>query len=122
MNNDIPPPQIPDPNPDPEEGSTDVLYIPYILADAPRLQLEFLTRHTGISEVHRKGIRRWLSDYNVRLLKWIHDYYGPEAVRAADALSRATAQTMNANIRIQQEQIERDLFAHLEEEMNRDDE
>lgn len=117
---EIPPPLIPDPAPGPP-GGNDVLYIPFLLADAPRLQLEFLARHKGLTEAQRDSIKAWVRGYNTRLLKWIHDNYGPEAVRAADAMSRRAADKMNENAKLAQEQVERDLFNHLEQEFDRDE-
>jgi hypothetical protein len=118
MSDDIPPPLIPDPPPDRD----DTIFIPFLLADAPRLQLEFLARNSTLSLHQRESIRDWLRGYNSRLVRWIHDNYGPEAVRAADALSRNSAQQMNRNRLVAQDRAERDLFASLEEQMGMDDE
>lgn len=115
---DIPPPLIPEPSP---EAIGEHLYIPYLLADAPRLQLDLLSRHKALPMSHREAIRQWLHHYNTRLLKWIHDTYGMEAVKAAEAMSRSAAQTISANQRKAQEKLERELFSNLEEEMREQD-
>lgn len=116
MNDDgIPPPLIPDPPSQPPKGADSIL-IPYLLADAPRLQLDMLSRHMSLPKPHREAIREWLRNYNTRLLKWIHDNYGPEAVKAADALSRAAGQQITTNQKLAQDQAERDLFTKLEQE------
>lgn len=117
MNDDgIPPPLIPDQpsQPPPDDGES--ILIPYLLADAPRLQMDMLSRHMSLPKPHREAIREWLRGYNTRLLKWVHDNYGPDAVRAADALSRAAGQQISANQKVAQEQAERDLFTKLEED------
>lgn len=114
---DIPPPLVPGSRP---PGGGDTIYIPFLLADAPRLQLDYLSRHRSLPEAHRKAIKDWLHGYNTRLLKWIHDNYGPEAVRAADAMSKQAAQRINDNVAAAHEQYERELFAHLEQEMGED--
>lgn len=116
---DIPPPLIPDPPPGGE--SSDVLFLPFAIADAPRLQLEFLARHPDIADAHREAIKKWLYSYNVKMIKWIHDAYGPEGVKAADAMSRAVVQKLHDNQKAAREQYERDLFRHLEQEMGKDD-
>jgi len=118
MSDDIPPPLIPDP---PPESIGDHLYVPYLLADAPRLQLDFLSRHTALPQSHRQAIREWLHNYNTRLLKWLYDTYGEEAVRAAEALSREAGQKIMQHQRQAQEKLERSIFDKLAEEM-RDDE
>lgn len=116
---EIPPPLIPDPPQPPQ--SSDTLYLPFLLADAPRLQLEFISRHKALPQAHREAIKDWLRGYNTRMLKWLHDNYGPEAVRAADALSRQSAQRINENQKAAQERAIRELFDHLEKEMNQDE-
>jgi len=115
MDDGIPPPLIPDPPGESPQGAETIL-IPYLLADAPRLQLDFLSRHMALPQAHRDALREWLRGYNTRLLKWIHDNYGPEAVRSADALSRAVGEKINANQKLAQEKVERDLFTRLEED------
>lgn len=119
MSDQIPPPLIPDPPPQP--GAQNTLFLPFLLADAPRLQLDFLSRHQAIPQAHRDAIRSWLRGYNMRLMKWLHDAYGPEAVRAADALSRQAGRKINETHQAAQRQAERDLFTHLEKEMLDDD-
>lgn len=116
MSDEIPPPLVPDPPP-----AGDHLYVPYLLADAPRLQLDFLSRHTALPEAHRAAIKNWLYAYNTRLMKWLHDTYGPDAVRAADALSRQGANKISEKQRQAQDRVERDLFAQLEEEFGNDE-
>lgn len=105
---DIPPPLTPEPPRD------DTIYVPFLLADAPRLQLDLLSRHTALPQAHRDSIREWLVGYNSHLSKWIHQNYGPAAVKAADALSRAAAQKIAGNQRKAQAEAERDLFNRLE--------
>ena len=116
--NDIPPPLMPEPPKVPREP--DRIMIPFKLADAVRLQLEFLSRSTALAENHREQVREWLNGYNLHLANWLHEEYGPEAVLAADAMSRETARRMSANLSAAQEKAERDLFSKLEEEF-RDD-
>lgn len=120
---DIPPPLIPDPPPAPKQRpDPDHLMIPFRLADAPRLQLEFLARSKSIGEPQRNAITAWLAGYNRHLVNWIHSVYGPDGVKAADALSRSTAIKMNENATEEQRRVERDLFASLEEQMGMEDE
>lgn len=95
--------------------------IPFLLAEAPRLQLDLLSRHKSLPLAHREAIKEWLRGYSERVVKWLHDNYGPEAVRAADALSRASAQHMNTKQLEAQQKAERDLFTHLAKEMEKDD-
>jgi hypothetical protein len=115
----IPPPLVPG---QPNSQDPDRLMIPFKLADAPRLQLEFLARSKSIGEPQRIAISSWLSDYNRHLVNWIHSAYGPTGVKAADELSRATANRMNENANAEQRRAERDLFSSLEEQMGMDDE
>lgn len=112
---EIPPPLMPD-QPSRDESDNDAIFLPFLLADAPRLQLDFISRHKALPQAHRDALREWLRGYNTRLLKWIHDNYGADAVRAADAMSRAAGQKINANQKLAQEKAERDLFDHLEKD------
>lgn len=114
---DIPPPLVPSRPP----TDADSMFIPFTLADAPRLQLDFLSRNSLIPEASRNAIKRWLDGYNARLVRWISEVYGDEGVQAADTLSRATAEQMNKLLTEAREKATRDLFAHLEEEMGRDE-
>lgn len=114
---DIPPPL----RPDNTAGQQPSLLIPFLLAEAPRLQLELLSRHKSLPQAHRDAIKEWLRGYNERVVKWLHDNYGPEAVKAADALSRASARHMNEKQREAQAQAEKELFNHLAKEMEDDD-
>lgn len=115
---DIPPPLIPDP---PPESIGEHLYLPYSMADAPRLQLDLLCRHTALPEHHRAELRKWLNGYNTIMLKWLHDTYGMEAVRAAESMSKSSAEKISYNQRKAQEKSERKLFDHLEKEMREDE-
>jgi hypothetical protein len=90
--------------------------IPWRLADSPRLQLEFLSRSDALSERNRKAVRDWLSSYNSYISHYLQSAYGAEGVRAANEISRTTAQKMNENQVTAREKLERDLFKKLEEE------
>lgn len=114
---DIPPPLIPAP-----PGGPDAMYLPFLLADAPRLQLEFLSRNKSLSVQQRSQIAKWLKNYNFRLVEWLHDTYGPEGVKAADAMSRSVAGKMAKMQAAAMEQAEVDLFGRLQREMGEDDE
>lgn len=114
MSDEIPPPLVPQPPRD------DTIFIPFQLADAARLQLEFLAKSSVMAKHHREAIAEWLRGYNSRLASWVQANYGPEGLRAADAMSRATAQRMNRLQRHAQDQAERELFNSLEEQMGED--
>lgn len=105
---DIPPPQMPG-------QPRSILMVPFVLADSPRLQLEFLSRHPSIPQVSREAIADWLSKYNSKLVSYLRHSGGDEAVRKADALSRMAAQMMNEKMNQQIQQREEDLFKHLQE-------
>jgi len=109
---DIPPPL----SPKPKGGKPDDLMLPWRLADAPRLQLEFLARSEALNEKDRESVRAWLNSYNVYIAQWLYAEYGADAVREANGISRATAQRMNENQSTAREQAERDLFRKLEED------
>jgi hypothetical protein len=115
VNDEIPPPLVPQP-----PSRDDTIFIPFQLADAARLQLEFLAKSSVIAKHHREAIGEWLRGYNSRLAGWVHNNYGPEGLRAADAMSRATAERMNKLQRHAQDQAERELFNSLEEQMGED--
>lgn len=88
--------------------------LPWKLADAPRLQLEFLSRSTALDKNHREAVKSWLAGYNAYVIRWLTEAYGPEGVAAADAISRNTADRMNANQQAAQEKMTRELFENLE--------
>lgn len=108
--NDIPPPLVPD-HPTPRN---DELMIPFKMADAVRLQLEFLARSRALADTHRQSIRSWLDGYNRHMAGWLFRTYGEEGLAAADALSKESAQRMSANQTAAQQEAERKLFNELE--------
>lgn len=112
---DIPPPLQPG-QPRPRRDDDDELLLPWKLADAPRLQLEFLSRSTALNKSHREAVRDWLSGYNAYVARYLTERYGPDAVQAADAISRGTASRMNENQQAAQEKAERALFEKLEKD------
>ena len=95
--------------------------LPFALADAARLQLDFLSHNKALPAVHRDSIAKWLRGYNNRLVKWLHENYGPEGVKAADAMSRSVGRAMFQLQSEAQAQTEREIFGRLEEEMNGED-
>lgn len=113
MTNDIPPPL----QPTPRGYDDDEIMIPWKVADAARLQLEFLARSEALGQAHREAVRAWLTNYNRYVAAWIGNTYGPDAIQAADAISRSTAERMNANLVEAQRKAEKDLFEKLEEEL-----
>lgn len=111
----IPPPQIPSGADDDRDDS--VLLIPFVLADAARLQLEYLSEHPVIPEDARVAISDWLKRYNRELVGWLRDELGEEAVVAANALSRYAAEMMNRHAAQAMSDGEDELFSFLEREM-----
>lgn len=114
MSDEIPPPLTPRPKPPGE------LMLPWRLADAPRLQLEFLARSDALSERNQRAVREWLDSYNSYISHYLQGAYGAEGVRAANEISRSSAKRMNENRSTAREKAERDLFKKLEEEFKRD--
>lgn len=109
----IPPPLTPG-QPQRPDPSDDELMIPWKIANAPRLQLEFLSKSSALSKRHRDALAEWLLGYNDYIARYLAANYGPEAVQAADAISRSTVNRMNANQAAAQEKAERALFENLE--------
>lgn len=108
--NDIPPPLVPGGS----QPESDELMIPFKMADAVRLQLEFLSRSRALADTHRDALRSWLDGYNRHMAGWIFRTYGEQGVAAADALSKESARRMNANHQAAQQEAERELFNKLE--------
>lgn len=108
---EIPPPLVPRPS-----GQGDGLMLPWRLADAPRLQLEFLSRSSSLDDDVRAAISKWLAGYNAYVMTWLEKTYGKQAVEAADVISRYTAQRMNENRSAAMKDAERELFNRLEED------
>lgn len=108
---DIPPPL----NPVPKSPPADLM-LPWRLADAARLQLEFLASSEALNDKDRQSVRDWLDSYNSYIARWLYAKYGPDAVQAANEISRATAQKMNENQEMSMKKAEHDLFQKLEED------
>ena len=100
---DIPPPQKP--------GS--VLMVPFVLADSPRLQLIYLSKHPSIPEKSRKAIAEWLDRYNAKLAGYLRETGGEAAIKRADALSRMAADMMNKRVAEMAQQHEEEVFEQL---------
>jgi hypothetical protein len=113
---DIPPPQVP------KMPAGSIIYLPFMLADAPRLQLDYLSRHPDVSPAHREAISKWLAGYIARVVAYLRTTYGQHGVDAATILSRLGADRMNEAVADELKKQEGELFTRLEEEMFRDEE
>ena len=89
--------------------------LPFVLADAPRLQMEYLSRHPAISEEDRAAIRDWLDKYNAKLVAYLRNTHGDEAVKRADALSRMAAQMLNRHGQEEFQKREDEIFDRIAE-------
>lgn len=114
---DIPAPQeLPKP-----KQLTDELMVPLVLADGPRIFLNFLALHSTIPLAYREKISVWLHEYHRQLIPYIQQNYGYAGLVAADGLAQGMAEQFLAVVQEDYAKAEGELFASLENELNKGD-
>lgn len=93
------------------------IMVPMALADAPRIFLDFLARHSNISDAYRNKISEWILTYNQHIVAYILGTYGPAGLVAADATANEMAAQFLQVVEDDYKQAEGDLFARLEDEI-----
>ncbi|AEK09980.1 hypothetical protein FDH96_gp068 [Mycobacterium phage Rey] len=99
-------------------SNLDELYpIPFVLAEQPRMFLNFLALHSNIPEAYRDMIAAWLLEYNTALGYFIGTNYGMDALQEADLIAGALAQQFLEVVAEEREAADGQMFDSLEKEI-----
>ncbi|QSM01112.1 hypothetical protein SEA_NANOSMITE_67 [Mycobacterium phage Nanosmite] len=91
--------------------------LPFVLAEGPRMMLNFLALHSNIPQRYREIISIWLHEHNAQLVEYIGGQYGGEAVYEADLIARAMAEHFLDTVRSARLEADREMFDGLEKEI-----
>lgn len=104
------------------EASLDEKYpLPFVLAEGPRMMLNFLALHSAIPDAYRRVIAVWLQEHNKQLSLYLMGTYGEQATIDANHIAESMAEGFLAVIAEEREAADRDLFETLDREVFNDD-
>ncbi|APQ42174.1 hypothetical protein SEA_ESTES_69 [Mycobacterium phage Estes] len=91
--------------------------IPFVLAEQPRMMLNFLALHSNIPDRYREMIAEWLLQYNTELGYYIGTRYGMDALQEADLIASAMAMQFLEVVAQEREAADKQMFDGLEQEI-----
>lgn len=91
--------------------------IPFVLAEGPRIFLQWLALNSTLPDAARKKIAEWVLNYNRHLAMYIEAQYGHPMTHAANDLSVHLAQVFMREIAEEREHADSEMFSRLEDEI-----
>lgn len=102
----------------PFEMALDERYpIPFMLANPPRMMLNFLAMHSAIPDAYRNLIAQWLLEYDASLSQYIAEQFGVEGLHDAHFIAVAMAEGFLEAIRESRDEADREMFTNLDREV-----
>lgn len=103
----------------PVEATMDELYkLPFVIAEGPRMMLNFLAMSSNLPQAYRNMISQWLLGYNEVLVEYIGtNYGGDEAIKHADLVAKAMFTGFIEAIREERESADSEMFSNLDREI-----
>jgi hypothetical protein len=91
--------------------------LPFMLAEHPRMLLNFLALHSNIPEAYRNMISSWLHEYNHALMDYIGQHYGQAALQEANLIAIAMGEGFLESIAEDRENADKEMFSNLDREI-----
>ena len=97
------------------------LPVPYALEEFPRTFLHLLLVSKETPDLLKKDIQTWLTDYEERLMTYMHQRYGDGVDQVMDMITRSVMQQQHQTAKAQQTAAANDILADLERQMKEGD-
>ncbi|MBB5167160.1 hypothetical protein [Mycobacterium sp. AZCC_0083] len=91
--------------------------IPFMIAEGPRLMLNFLALSSNLPEAYRNMISQWLHGYNEELMTYLASHYGPHAVVECDLIAKKMFEGFVGVIREEREAADAEMFSGLDRDI-----
>ncbi|QNJ56873.1 hypothetical protein SEA_REINDEER_63 [Mycobacterium phage Reindeer] len=91
--------------------------LPFILAEQPRMMLNFLAQHSNIPDAYRDMIAAWLLEYNVALTQFMLEHYGEEGAEEANLYAVAMAAVFLDAVAAERKAADQAMFDGLERDV-----
>ncbi|ALF00588.1 hypothetical protein SEA_BRICOLE_60 [Mycobacterium phage Bricole] len=91
--------------------------LPFILAEQPRMMLNFIALHSHIPEAYRNMIAIWLQEYNAALTEFMLEHYGEDGAHEANLYAEAMAACFLDAVAAEREAADKRMFDGLDKEI-----
>lgn len=99
------------------ESDDDKYPVPFVLANGPRMILDFLANHSALPESYRRVIANILLVHNEQLANYLIVNYGMEGAADANVMAQNMAAGFLGAVAEEREAADKDMFQTLDREV-----